>query len=63
MSSSAVSFDIPLTGNTDDEKQTKGHQEETDRQTKVRYSAENLTLSLTETKKKVGGYARNNHRI
>lgn len=33
-------------------KQTKRHQEETNRQTKVRYSAENLTLSLTETKKK-----------
>lgn len=47
-------------------KQTKRHQEETNRQTKVRYSAENLTLSLTETKKKkkkVGGYTRNNHQI
>lgn len=44
-------------------KQTKGHQEETNGQTKVRYSAEHLTLSLTETKKKVGGYARNNHQI
>lgn len=45
-------------------KQTKGHHEETNRQTEAEHSVEKLALSLTQKKKKEGaGYVRSSDQI